>query len=40
LGRLPGGFAFRRQLRRLDALIESDIPKMRRKLETAANSSS
>ncbi len=40
VGRLPGGFAFRRQLRRLDTLIETDIPRMRRKLETASNPAS
>lgn len=34
-GSLPSGFAFRRQLRRLETLIETDIPKLRRKLETA-----
>jgi hypothetical protein len=34
-GGLATGFSFRRQLRRLDTLIETDIPKLRRKLETA-----
>jgi len=33
-GGLATGFSFRRQLRRLDTLIETDIPKLRRRLET------
>lgn len=30
--KLPVGFGFRRQLRRLDGLVENDLPKMRRRL--------
>jgi hypothetical protein len=36
-GGLPRGFALRRQLRRLDTLIDADIPKLRRSLRQAGD---